>query len=152
MDTLEVQVFGFDKIAAFSTVTFYLSKIKTVTANNRISISLGIRRYYKEKYGILYQYKPLEYLPLSNTPFAGLSTVSATLSLLRTAIVLSKTSYYFTFPITVAVKASDFVVIEFPPEAFDRYIDDYVGAISSISGDVYILPPVHKFTLSLRQQ
>ena len=138
IDTLEVYVFGFDKIAALLTVTFYLSKIKTVAANSRISISLGVQRYYKEKYGIVYQYKPLDHLPPINTAFAGLAEVTATLSLLKEAIVLSKTSYYFTFTTTATVKSTDFIAIELPSEAFDKYTDDYTGATSSIAGEVFI--------------
>lgn len=135
-DLPEAQIFDYDEIAAGTTVTFYLAKIKTLDVGVTATISIGVRLYYKTKYGIVYLYKPIDYLPASgaNTAFAGLAETTATVTFSGNAKVLSTINYVFTFTLTASVTATDYFALQFPSDMFDRNAESYSQVASSIAG------------------
>jgi len=133
-DLPEIQVYDYDEIAENTIVTIYFAKIKTLPVGITATISLGARLYYREKYGIVYVYKLIDYLPGANTAFAGLTETSGTVSFSSSSTVLSTNNYQFTFALTSSITNADYFAFQFPLDMFDRYADSYDQVSTDIAG------------------
>lgn len=133
-DLPEVQIYDYDEIAAGTTVTFYLANIKTLPAAATATISIGVRQYYRTKYGIVYRYKPIDYLPGANTAFAGIAETTGTVAITGSSTVLSNMNYAFTFTLTTSITNTDYFALQFPVDMYDRNAESYSQVSTSIAG------------------
>jgi len=137
-DLPEIQIYDYDQIAASSTVVFYIANIQTLPVTITAPISIGARLYYSQKYGIVYLYKPIDYLPAANTAFAGKVSVAGTSIVSGMMNVLNELTYAFTFSLTSAVTSTDYIVFQFPNDMFDRNIDSYADVTTDVAGTFLI--------------
>ena len=133
-DLPEIQLYDYDMIAAGSLVTFYIASIKTLPITTTAPISLAARLYYRQKYGIVYLYKPIDYLPAANTVFGGKNAVAGTVLVSGQQIVFKQINWSFTFTLTTTIASSDYMVFQFPSDMFDRKIDSYSSVTTDNAG------------------
>ena len=133
-DLPEIQIFDYDDIAANAVVTLYIANLQTLPLGLTATISLAARLYYRTKYGIVYLYKPIDYLPVANTVFNAIGAVAGSVTTTGAFTVLSTNDYAFTFTLTTTIGISDYFAIKFPLDMFDRYAESYSQVSTDIAG------------------